>query len=178
MNSSLLFQPAQASDAALLTDMALAGKRHWKYPEDWIELWRYDLTITPAYIAAQPVRMAVWDGTAIGFVGLSTAEGGRHRHLEHLWLRPRCIGCGFGHQLFKEAVRMAREEGTSELRISSDPNAEGFYLKMGAIRIGTESYELPGRILREIPLLLYIVPGETKFPEMAVSPADRIAQSP
>jgi hypothetical protein len=60
-----------------------------------------------------------------------------------------------GRRLFEEAVRLAREEAVAELFVESDPNAEGFYLKMGAERMGQEVYFLPGGIRREVPRLVY-----------------------
>jgi hypothetical protein len=38
------------------------------------------------------------------------------------------------------------------VRIEADPNAEGFYRRMGARRVGEISYELDGR-KRVLPLL-------------------------
>jgi hypothetical protein len=55
-------------------------------------------------------------------------------------------------------MRQARALGVSKLRIKSGPNAEPFYLKMGAGRTGLEVYQLPGHIRREVPLLVYQVP--------------------
>jgi len=149
----LLFRRAEAQDAELLTEIALAGKRHWGYPEEWMAEWRPDLTVTPGYIRSQLVSVAELAGEVVGFAGLSTLEG--HRYLEHLWLRPNHIGRGFGRALFLEAVREARAAGVTELRIKSDPNAEPFYLKMGAVRTGLEVYELLGKFHREVPLLVY-----------------------
>ena len=45
--------------------------------------------------------------------------------------------------------------GVVELHIKSDPNAEAFYLKMGAVRTGQEVYMLLGKFRREVPLLVY-----------------------
>jgi GNAT superfamily N-acetyltransferase len=149
----LLFRRAEAQDAELLTEIALAGKRYWGYPEEWMAEWRPDLTVTPGYIGSQPVSVAELAGEVVGFAGLSTLEG--RRYLEHLWLRPNHIGRGFGRALFLEAVREARAAGVTELRIKSDPNAEPFYLKMGAVRTGLEVYELLGKFHREVPLLVY-----------------------
>jgi GNAT superfamily N-acetyltransferase len=155
--SPVIFRCAQASDARLLTEIALAGKQYWGYPAEWIDWWRYDLVVTPEYIRREPVRVAECSGAVVGFCGLSASEEGRQ--LEHMWLRRDCIGRGFGRLLFDEAIRLAREEGVRELRINSDPNAEAFYLKMGALRIGLEVYHLPGAIRREVPLLVYSVPA-------------------
>ena len=151
----LMFRPARGSDAALLTDIAFAGKRVWGYPEAWLEWWRHDLVVTPHYIHSEPVQIAEFDGAVVGFVGLSTQD--KVRYLEHLWLWPENIGRGFGRALFAEAARLARVEGQRELRINSDPNAEPFYLKMGAIRIGQEIYDLPGGIRRDVPRLVYSI---------------------
>jgi GNAT superfamily N-acetyltransferase len=150
---SIEFRPAKTEDAARLTGIALAGKAYWNYPAEWLELWRQDLVVTPAYIRAEPVSVGECEGLIVGFTGLSSGEHGRH--IEHLWLEPRYIGCGFGRRLFEEAVRLAREEAVAELFVESDPNAEGFYLKMGAERMGQEVYFLPGGIRREVPRLVY-----------------------
>jgi GNAT superfamily N-acetyltransferase len=97
------------------------------------------------------------EGQAAGFLGLWRADG--HWFLEHLWVRPEWHGRGLGRALFGEAVRLAQATGATELRIKADPNAEPFYLKMGAVRTGSEVYELPGKIRREVPLLSYRLPG-------------------
>ncbi len=153
MKTPLLFRSARTEDAALLTEIALAAKQHWGYPAEWMAEWRPDLTVTAGYILSQPVVVAEAEGGVVGFAGLSTLEG--HRYLEHLWLKPAYIGRGFGRSLFMAAVRVARSAGVTELRIKSDPNAEPFYLKMGAVRTGVEVYDLLGKFRREVPLLAY-----------------------
>jgi hypothetical protein len=49
-------------------------------------------------------------------------------------------------------MRKAARRGASAVAIESDPNAEGFYLRMGARRIGENVYEIEGR-KRKLPLL-------------------------
>jgi ribosomal protein S18 acetylase RimI-like enzyme len=56
--------------------------------------------------------------------------------LEDLWLDPELIGRGMGRRLFEHALRIASELGFDSLVIEADPNAEPFYLAMGAARIG------------------------------------------
>jgi GNAT superfamily N-acetyltransferase len=153
MNPALVFRRARVSDARPLTGIALAGKKHWGYPDEWMEAWRYDLEVTPEYIRSEPVEVAELNGELLGFVGLSTGEDGRY--LEHLWMWPKYIGQGFGRVLFDRAAQLAREEGVAELRIKADPNAEPFYRKMGAQRIGQEVYYLLGKVRREVPLLSF-----------------------
>ena len=150
-------RPAAPSDAGTLTALATAGKRHWGYPEAWLEAWRGPLTITPDYVAAHVVACAE-DGTGgvVGFYALER-DGGRCR-LEHLWLAPSLIGGGLGRQLFEHAVQAARALGATELLIEADPNAEGFYLHMGARRVGETVSRLTGEE-RVLPQLRYALPG-------------------
>ena len=78
--------------------------------------------------------------------------------MEHLWLAPAHIRQGLGRELFQAAVAVARTRGIAEFHIKSDLNAEPFYLKMGAVRVGREVYELRGE-RREVPRLVYRLPG-------------------
>jgi GNAT superfamily N-acetyltransferase len=90
------------------------------------------------------------EGSAIvGFHGLS--RDGDVIELEHMWVDPGAMGRGHGAALFRHALEVARAHGASALRIASDPNAEGFYLHMGAERVGAVPSAPEGRSL---PLLV------------------------
>jgi hypothetical protein len=61
-------RPAAAFEAEVLSRLALAGKRHWGYPEPWLEAWRELLTITPDYLEAHLVFCAEdAAGRVVGF---------------------------------------------------------------------------------------------------------------
>jgi GNAT superfamily N-acetyltransferase len=147
---------APAAEADALTALALTGKRHWGYPEEWIEAWTTGLTITPGYVEANVVACAEEGGRLVGFYALERAYG-RWR-LEHLWLTPGHIGRGLGRMLFDHAVGAARAMGVAELEIEADPNAEGFYRRMGAERVGEISSSVRG-VRRVVPMLRYVVGG-------------------
>lgn len=141
--------PARPSDADALTRIAHSAKRHWGYPEAWIALWRDALTVTPAVLERQRVFCA-WEGSELlGFYALSGE--GPTLELEHLWVRPERLGLGIGRRLFEHALATAQGAGGAQVRIASDPNAEGFYLKMGARRVGSVASTPEGRTL---PLLV------------------------
>lgn len=40
---------ALPADADTLTRIAIAAKRHWDYPERWMEIWTPQLTFSPQY---------------------------------------------------------------------------------------------------------------------------------
>jgi GNAT superfamily N-acetyltransferase len=145
----VVLRPAVAADAARLTAIAHAAKRHWGYADELIELWRADLTITPDVIAAGLVCCAVREAAIAGFYALS--RDGATFELEHMWVDPAHMGRGHGAHLFQHAVATARAHGGTLLRIASDPHAEGFYQRLGAERVGAEPSALPDRSL---PLLV------------------------
>lgn len=144
--------PARPTDAQRLTAIAHAAKRYWGYPDELISLWQADLTISPQFIVDCPVFCAVRDSEIVGFYALS--RQGEFFELEHLWVDPQHMGTGVGALLFHHAVRTVRSMGGSILNIASDPHAEGFYLRMGASRVGETPSQPEGRTL---PLLTVVI---------------------
>ncbi len=150
---SFRIERANPGDCEALTRIAFAAKRHWGYPEAWIESWREVLTIRPEYVLENWVCVAISQSSALGFYGFSKTDEG-HWMLEHLWVEPRWMGRGVGRKLYEHAVASARQFDVSEFRIEADPNAEGFYLRMGARRIGEHHAETCGQ-RRTLPLLAH-----------------------
>jgi GNAT superfamily N-acetyltransferase len=149
--SPLRIQTATPDQAALLTSLAHAAKRHWGYPESWIEAWSAQLTLSPESIAARPTAVACLGDRVAGFYQL--APLGRSLRLDHLWVHPEFLRQGAGTALFTDACRRGAALGWTELRIVSDPHATGFYERQGATRMEVEHDRIEGQ-LRELPVLL------------------------
>jgi GNAT superfamily N-acetyltransferase len=145
-----MIRPASTDEAAVLTTIALDAKRHWGYPEHWIKHWESDLTVTPDFIRANHVYVAEEDGEIRGFYALCVV--GDKAELEHMWVTPDRIGTGVGKELFLDAMERAAELNVSAVEISSDPNAAGFYKRMGATQIGETDASLEGEV-RKLPRL-------------------------
>jgi ribosomal protein S18 acetylase RimI-like enzyme len=143
---------ARPEDALLLTHIAVTAKQHWGYPKTLMESWRELLTIRPEFITSQETYSAIVDGQSVGFYALHCHE--QRAHLEHLWVLPQAMHKGVGRALFDHAVTRARALGFETLQIESDPNAEGFYQRMGARRVSANVSEMQGH-RRELPLLVY-----------------------
>ena len=141
---------ASPGEAAELTAVAFESKRHWGYPDQWIAAWASALTVSQEFIAAADVWKASVSGETAGFYALFYF--GQRASLEHFWLRPGCMGKGIGRALFRHAIARGGEKGCTVLEIESDPNAEGFYLKMGARRIGERRTQVLGEN-RFLPVL-------------------------
>jgi len=82
-----------------------------------------------------------------GFTGWLHQDDGM-AELDALFVEPAAMGQGVGRCLWRHAVVTAAKLGCSEMVWQSDPQAEGFYLAMGAQRAGaSESTVIPGRML-------------------------------
>jgi GNAT superfamily N-acetyltransferase len=142
-------------DAGVLSLIAYAAKRYWGYPKRWMERWREGLTITPEFVEENEVYAALVEEEPVGFYAL-VGQGCRIE-LEHLWVLPERMGTGVGRALLEHAAGRAADLGAETLGIEADPNAEGFYRRMGARRVGETTYELDGR-KRILPLLALDIP--------------------
>ena len=136
--------------APVLTEIAHAAKRHWGYPERYIEAWSESLTVGPEMVRHHQVWACRVGEEVAGFYVLM--RSGYRMELEHLWVRPDFIGKGIGRYLMHHAVRLAREAGVHMIDITSDPNAEGFYRRIGARRVG-EVYAPVDGTSRHLPRL-------------------------
>ena len=141
---------AKAEDAAALTEIAHAAKRHWDYPETWIAAWKAALTMQPEFITTNIAFTAVENGRPVGFYVLTTEPNGLH--LDHLWVLPSSMARGIGRALFEHAAAEVTRLGFPCMKIEADPNAEAFYKRMGAVRVGTSTSETCGE-RRELPLM-------------------------
>jgi len=141
---------ARSDQAKTLTQIAFAAKRHWGYPEQWIQLWTPMLTITPEFIEQRETYVALLGDEPVGFCAISLAD--EKASLEHLWVLPKNIGKGVGRDLFNFILSRCRELGARVLEIESDPNAQGFYEQMGASKVGEVVGEVHGQP-RILPLL-------------------------
>ena len=90
----LILRPALPEEAATLTGIAHAAKRHWGYPEHWIQHWHADLTISPEFISNNQVYVAEDAGKVVGFYALIIREA--RTELDHLWVAPDHLGQGVG----------------------------------------------------------------------------------
>ena len=139
---SIQIRRARPDEAELLTALAHAAKRHWNYPERWIEHWNADLTISPEFIHHNDVYVALIDGVVGGCCALVVSDS--LAELEHMWIDPQQMGRGVGRALFEHTIQRATQLGFTELELSADPNAEGFYNRMGAVRIGEVRADMDG----------------------------------
>lgn len=87
-------------------------------------------------------------------IGFFAIVKGDTNELDHLWLLPKAIGKGYGNLVFAQILAECDRLDISRFYITSDPDAEGFYLEKGALKVG-EVYSEPQK--RMLPKLEFAV---------------------
>jgi GNAT superfamily N-acetyltransferase len=139
-------QRAIPEQADQLSEVAIASKAHWGYDSEFMARFAAVITITADYVRENEVWVLDEGGEVAGFYAL--LDHGETSELDHLWLRPGAIGKGFGRLLFEHATDRARALGARSMEWEAEPNAIGFYERMG----GRADRETMGQLGR--PLLV------------------------
>jgi predicted N-acetyltransferase YhbS len=151
--ANLRIRPARADEASALTELCMRSKAHWGYDDDFLRASRPALTITPEMIADRRVLVAENSDGVVGVTTTAPIDASGAYDLGHMFVAPDAIRAGAGRALFDAIIALVRDKGGKRLVIVADPNAEEFYRRLGAKRIGdAPSDSIPGRFL---PLLEY-----------------------
>ncbi len=137
-------------DAAAFSLVAQAAKAHWGYPQQWLHVWRPQLTISAEQIVSGCYHALQLGDEVIGLIGLTFEAD--HANLVDCWLLPTYMGKGWGRMLIDAAIASARVKGLERMLIESDPYARGFYEHIGAVLIGWVDRPVLGDD-RKLPLL-------------------------
>jgi len=145
------FRDALPHEADALTRLTFRSKRHWGYPEEWMQIWADELTISPKYIEENKVIVAEDGGGIVGYISIMQNDDGCF--LDNLFIDPGFIRKGIGEKLTSTALEWCRQNQIETVYVYSDPFSKGFYEKTGAVYLREEaSQAIPGRTL---PLLVY-----------------------
>lgn len=146
----MIVRKALLEEANELSNLALASKATWDYSEEFILACKEDLTITEQYIKNNYVYILEEKHEIIGFFSFQRKGVDS---LDFLYLHPNYKGKGYGRILWESVIQKAAQLNMKSFTIDSDPNAKGYYIKMGAKLIG----ETPSTVFRDrlLPLLQY-----------------------
>ncbi|MDP7978862.1 GNAT family N-acetyltransferase [Bacillus sp. WLY-B-L8] len=152
----MIVKEALLKEANKLSNLALSSKATWNYSEEFILACKEDLTITQQYMKDNYVYVLEENQELIGFFSFQRKEVDS---LDFLYLDPAYKGKGYGRILWESVVQKAVELNIKSFTIDSDPNAKGYYIKMGAKLIG----ETPSTVFKNrlLPLFRYDVQIES-----------------
>jgi len=139
------FEQAKPHDAALLTKTTFQSKKMWHYTDVQMSLWADELIITETYILENKVFKIIGDKSYIGFFSLIIK--GKLIEIDHFWLLPENTGMGYGKKTFNFIKEMARTWGYDTIEVYAEPNANGFYAKLGGKIIRVKESKIEGRFL-------------------------------
>jgi GNAT superfamily N-acetyltransferase len=121
---------------ARLREIARSAKGHWGYDPQLVADWAAAIDFPPEE------RLVVEDqGWA------AVVPRGEVAWLDDLWVEPGAIGQGLGRELFERAAAIAREAGCTRMEWEAEPNALGFYERLGAVYVRDSEPSEWGRVL-------------------------------
>ena len=142
-----------------LTRLCVRATAQAGYDEAFIDRVMPALTVTMPLITGGYVRVAEDEaGEAVGVVTVTPTAVLGIAQLYGIFVDPPFWKRGVGRLLFEAAVGRAKELKAGALMIHAEPSAEGFYKRMGAIRIGEGPFYYSPELI--LPHLLYIVPRD------------------
>jgi N-acetylglutamate synthase-like GNAT family acetyltransferase len=149
----VMLRDARDEEAEALSALMMRAKASHGYDAAFMEACRLELLVTPTRIRRERVRVAERGGALVGVAALEWDDGACE--LTALFVDLVHARTGIGRALWLDALAECKRRGVGILQIASDPFAEGWYLKQGAVRIGDiPSGSIPAR---RLPLLQVVV---------------------
>jgi len=143
--SSVHIRPARSSEGERLREIAIAAKSHWGYELDRVRQWAATGDFSADGLREKEVYVAEAEGRAIAWAAL--IPRGELIWLDDLWVEPEWIGKGIGSLLFRHAVERAIRLGGKQLEWEAEPNAVGYYEKLGGRYLRDSEPSLWGRVI-------------------------------
>jgi GNAT superfamily N-acetyltransferase len=144
MTNAIRIRDGQASDFERLRKIAVDSKAHWGYDRRLVEEWA-EGEFEPEGLGRRLVYVAEAEGAPIGWASL--IPRGAVGWLEDLWVEPAWIGRGVGRMLFEHVKDRAGRLGAERLEWEAEPNAHGFYERMGGSYVRDSEVTEWGRVL-------------------------------
>ena len=146
---------ARPEEGRLLTELTVRSKAYWGYDDSFLESARQELEFQASkFLPDFHVYILEMEGETLGFCSLISVDVNTVE-LHDLFIESRYIGKGYGKELWKYAVDVARNLGFKKLVFTADPNTEPFYVRQGAVRIGEKVS--PVSAARRLPVMEYFL---------------------
>ena len=145
---------ARPEESRLLTELTVRSKAYWGYDHAFLESARQDLEFHASkFLPDFHVYILEAEEEPLGYCSLICVDNNTVE-LHDLFIEPHYIRKGYGKQLWNYAVNLARSLGFSRLVLTADPNAEPFYTRQGAVRIGEKTSPVGSD--RRLPVMEYV----------------------
>ena len=138
----MIIRPARDGEHVALTELAFrSAQEAWNYSDEFMAWEPEALAVTHSHITEAITNVLARGDRVMGFYVLRGEPP--EIEMSRLMIEPAAIGTGCGRLLWDHAVAVAKSLGASVLTVDADPNAEPFYLRMGATTVGEHDWEPP-----------------------------------
>jgi GNAT superfamily N-acetyltransferase len=120
---------ASPHEGERLREIAIASKGYWGYDPERVRDWAASVDFSPEALRSADVYVAEVEGRLVGWASIVLKAD--LCWLDDLWIEPEWIGKGIGGRLFRHAAEVGRGQGAGRMEWEAEPNAIGFYEKMG-----------------------------------------------
>ncbi|WP_162263960.1 MULTISPECIES: GNAT family N-acetyltransferase [Legionella] len=121
------------------------SKAVWNYSESFLNVFMEKYGVKPSFLEREEIVLFEKDQSLVGLYAFKINEQSA-AELDLFFINSNHIRQGLGKQIWQHAINFASTKGWLKFELVSDPNAEGFYLKMGAKSLRKfESF--PGRFV-------------------------------
>jgi GNAT superfamily N-acetyltransferase len=142
--TEVAIRPARPEEDDRLREIAAAAKGHWGYDAALVSGWAAGLELPrdgERWVAEAGAAVVAWAELEAPVDGVAV--------LDDLWVEPAWFGRGIGRRLFEVAAARARELGARTMEWGAEPNALGFYEKLGGryLRDHVTEWGRAGRVM-------------------------------
>jgi GNAT superfamily N-acetyltransferase len=138
-------RPADPGEGEQLRDIAVEAKTSWGYDRDRVIPWAAQGDFSADGLQAKETFVAEAGGHVVAWASL--IPKGKVCFLDDLWVAPDWMRQGSGSRLFRHAAERAARLGAARMEWEAEPNAVGFYERMGARHVRDSGPSEWGRIL-------------------------------
>jgi GNAT superfamily N-acetyltransferase len=129
MGAPVSIRPARPEDEDRLREIAGASKSYWGYEPERVNQWAAGIDLFLEGPRSRELYVAEAAGRAIAWAAL--IPKGDVVWLEDMWVEPDWIGKGVGSLLFGHCRECATALGGTSMEWEAEPNAVGFYERVG-----------------------------------------------
>jgi GNAT superfamily N-acetyltransferase len=138
-------RPVDPHEGERLREIAIAAKSYWGYDLDQVVQWAAMGDFSPRGLSEKEVYVAETQGHVIGWA--SSISRGDVCWLDDLWVAPEWISRRVGSLLFRHVADRAKQCGATRMEWEAEPNAVGFYRKMGGRYLRDSEPSIWGRVI-------------------------------
>ena len=148
-----MFELARLADINEINRLIESAKRYWGYSDELMNIWLPHLLLKPEDFDSRTLWVMKLENEIVAVCSIIFPSD-CSCELEDFWVSPLHMGQGIGRKMFHFVIKHLKSINEKKLVIVSDPNAESFYIKMGAVRASLVASEPKGRMLPLMELII------------------------